>query len=657
MIFVYDYEQAPNLHVGVFLCIKTLRFYVFEISERKNDIVAYKRFLRQNKGQIGFNNINYDSWLTDEIFTLPDHISALEANKILYKKSKSLIQTRKDNYYPLIPQRDVFRVHHFDNKNKAVSLKQYMAFIGWNNVMDINFDPDKPVDISQIDDIIFYCKNDVLATKDLYDNTQVQLKLRRILSKEYGFDMMNFNDPKIGEQIILHEYCQKTGKDKEYVSGLRTFRDYIDFKTCLQPNIKFKSEEFSKVYNIYHAHRRYIKTDKKFEFSQKFHNGEFHYGLGGLHQACTGVYKSDDKYCVLDIDVSGMYPSIEIEYGFYPAHLGPMFKGVARDIKNRRMRSKRLRKDKSLTEDEREYHNAISDGFKLALNGALFGKTNDMYSFLYDPFVSYSTTITGQMCLSMLIEQLSVIPNIFFIQSNTDGISILIERKHLPDVYKICKKWEKQTMLELEYAEFKQLYIRDVSSFIAESTEVYDDYFSKLKTDNSFYIKAKGAYEIDKKVGAQWAYHKNNSSRIIPLAVKEYFFKGIPVEQTIKNHKNIDDFLIWVKLKKDDKGSRWWIEAMRFEGNNLKTIKLIDKVVRYYMSTEGYVLKKKNTGDREQFLHVHPTHKKFNRFYKQTLANKKPHDFPDNIDYSYYIHEAKKLINAIDPIVKQTTLF
>ena len=45
--------------------------------------------------------------------------------------------------------------------------------------------------------------------------------------------------------------------------------------------------------------------------------------LGGIHGCISpGVYKSDDKYIIVDADVASLYPSIAVINNLYPSHLG-----------------------------------------------------------------------------------------------------------------------------------------------------------------------------------------------------------------------------------------------------------------------------------------------------------------------------------------------
>lgn len=62
--------------------------------------------------------------------------------------------------------------------------------------------------------------------------------------------------------------------------------------------------------------------------------------------------------------------------------------------------------------------------------------------------------------LSMLAEKLLEIGEV--IQINTDGLTLKLKKKDETKYYEICKKWEKLTKLQLEYAYYQKMMIRDV---------------------------------------------------------------------------------------------------------------------------------------------------------------------------------------------------
>jgi len=141
---------------------------------------------------------------------------------------------------------------------------------------------------------------------------------------------------------------------------------------------------------------------------------------------------------------------------------------------------------------------------------------NDENSFLYDPESLLKITLNGQLSLSMLMEEIYLTVSVVFLQGNTDGFTIKCNRSDIPTIERLTKEWEEYTQLEMEFAEYSKMVIRDVNNYLA----VYDN--SK--------VKYKGAFEIDR------AWHKNHSMRIVPLALSEYYIKNKPVIDTINDH-------------------------------------------------------------------------------------------------------------------------
>ena len=177
----------------------------------------------------------------------------------------------------------------------------------------------------------------------------------------------------------------------------------------------------------------------------------------------------------------------------------------------------------------------------------------------------------------------------------------------------------------LEYSYYKMMAIRDVSTYIA----VYEN------GD----IKHKNAFEIDKEL------HKNPSMRIVPIALEKYFVEGIPVEETIKNHKDIFDFCLMTRCNK----------SFDLYYNHVKDGKIckskLSKTTRYFASKKGGTLFKKNLSSNSLTGVLIGQN--------VTLFNKK-YDLPIDeygIDYNFYIKECNKIIDAIEPREEQLSLF
>ncbi len=268
----------------------------------------------------------------------------------------------------------------------------------------------------------------------------------------------------------------------------------------------------------------------------------------------------------------------------------------------------------------------MADGYKLSAN-SVYGKSNDENSFLYDPQYTIKTTLNGQLMLSMLAEYLvDSIDDLTMLQINTDGLTVKIKKEDLPKYYNVCKKWEELTKLTLEYVEYSKMVIRDVNNYLAVST--------KGK------VKYKGAFEIDKEL------HKDNSFRVITIALSDYFIKGIPVEETIKNHTNIYDFCGRQKFKLDSYGETHSIKKVN--GSFITNIQKQQKNVRYYVSNGGETFIKRYNKGTSELIHVGYTVNIFNNYVEK--------EFKDyNINYSFYIKECYKIIDEIDS--KQLSLF
>jgi hypothetical protein len=225
------------------------------------------------------------------------------------------------------------------------------------------------------------------------------------------------------------------------------------------------------------------------------------------------------------------------------------------------------------------------------------------------------TTINGQLMLAMLAEYLvEHIKDITILQVNTDGITVRIDRRLVVMYTAICEAWEKETNLTLEYVDYNKMWIRDVNNYGALTT--------KGK------IKNKGAFEIDKD------YHKDNSFRIIPLALQEYFVNGTPIKDTILNHDNIYDFCGRQKFREGDYGTIHYLK----DGNIISEKQ--QKNVRYYISNKGASFIKNYKKGTTEVINVGYQVTIFNKYIKKEIKEY-------NLNYDFYIKEANKEINNI----------
>lgn len=134
--------------------------------------------------------------------------------------------------------------------------------------------------------------------------------------------------------------------------------------------------------------------------------------------------------------------------------------------------------------------------------------------------------------------------------------------------------------------------------------------------------------------------------RIVPIAVKEYFVNGKSIPETIKNHKDIYDFCMRLKINSTSKGVFTHFKDGTFE----ITADPLQRTTRYYIGTgkQSGVLKKIYSSGSESGVNVGFSAILFNNFEEKPMK-----DY--NINYNFYISEAYKLKNAVE--TGQLTLF
>jgi len=632
---VYDLETLAGLFSYTGLNTDTNKVTQFVLHKDKFELHELVTHLLTLKGQIGFNNLNFDYPIIHYILVNYRKWEDLvwESNweekiiSLIYQEAQRLISNQnKDDFYPAIPdkyvkikQLDLFKVWHYDNRARMTGLKALEIAMNYPNVMDMPIHH-STIDISleDIKSILEYNLNDVLATYEFYKRSEDKLNLRKQIFSKYNIDCINYPDTKIGEELVLKLYCEATNKNPNDVRKLRTYRSKLDFKDCIPSYIKYNSKQFNDLIK-YLQGISVSNLKNSFAYSVIYKGFKYDLGTGGIHGANnSGVYTPKDNELIKDSDVASLYPNLAIVNGLYPQHLGKQFFTVYKEgIVDERIRAKKAKEM------------SISDALKLSANG-IYGKSNSEYSFVYDPLYTIKTTLAGQLSLCMLGERLQdQIPNIKVIQINTDGITTLFDKSY-NDLYdSICTIWEQEIGLTLEHGYYSKFAMRDVNSYLAI-------------TDTGK-IKNKGAFEVDKMVGNERAYHKDNSFRIVPLAIQEYFLNNIPIKDTIINHNNIYDFCGRQKFGRESSdGEIHYLE----NGNYIKELQ--QKTVRYYVSKSN-----------KKFIKVYSkgTTEEINKGYEVEIFNKYiEKEFKDyKINYSFYIKEANKIIDILEP--KQLTIF
>lgn len=271
--WVYDLETYPNIFTFATIFANGKGKRVFEISDRKNEIEELLDFLLKVKSAnhrlVGFNNVGFDYPVIHYILE-----KAREAKKKgeqvkitpaeIYSKVCKLFEAAKFNKFGsavrqgdvIIPQVDLFKIHHFDNKAKMTSLKVLEFNMRSKNIEDLPFPVGMRLNNAQKDELIEYNHHDVYETLKFYHHSMDAIKLRSELTQQFGFDCTNYNDTKIGKELFVNRLeaakpgvCYRTEKQGQRMVRKiqQTKREKIDLGECILPYIKFDRPEFEAI--------------------------------------------------------------------------------------------------------------------------------------------------------------------------------------------------------------------------------------------------------------------------------------------------------------------------------------------------------------------------------------------------------------------------
>ena len=563
----YDIETYPNAFTIGLLHPVTRRKWLFEISNRRNDIQLFCLFLEVLKQQgcrmVGYNNIGFDYPVIHFIYK---NRNACITVTDIYDKAMSIINAPHHARFAhmvwesdwLVEQLDLYKIHHFDNMAKATSLKVLEFNMRMQSIEDLPFDVGIDLTSEQIDVLISYMWHDIDATDMFANRTVKQIAMREGLTKTFDKNMMNMSDVKIGEVILVTEMEKAGIKCFEYVDNKKkkrqTKRDSVDLGQVIFDYVNFERVEFQNIQNYLAAR---VITEFKGVFKgliATVDGVDYKFGTGGIHASVESqVVHTNNTHQLVDVDVASFYPNLAIKNKLFPAHLGEEFGDAYEGVYHTR---------KTYAKGTPE-----NGAFKLALNGA-YGGSNNEYSPFFDTQFTMAITINGQLLLCMLVEQMLKVPGLRMIQANTDGITYLCPHEYLDHTRSICRWWEQVTNLELEEALYSRMFIRDVNSYMAE----YE----------SGDLKRIGAYAhvtAEEDPGTrELPYHKDWSARIVAMAAEAALVRGEDIREFITSHGDTFDFFLRTKVPRSS--------TLEWGGEK------VSNIVRYYISTDGKPLEK-----------------------------------------------------------------
>jgi hypothetical protein len=571
---------------------------------------------------VGFNNVGFD-------YPVLHYILKNKQVRVgqIYQKAMGIIEAKEEDRFAhlikpsdvLLKQIDLFKIHHFDNRAKATSLKAIEFNMRSDTIEDLPFDVGINLTNEQKDTLIEYNKHDVLKTLDFYRESKGKIEFRENLTKKYNRDFMNHNDTKIGKDYFIMKLEEKDPNSCYKVVGGRrkmnqTRRSSIKLKECIFDYIKFERPEFNAILNWFKQQEiketkgvftdllesdlgevaqyaeMVVKKKKLFKQPTEKQIADFkkekpsawveevplksgktswyfmwrvaetlNVVINGLRIdfGVGGIHASLSSSIIRSDDV---YQLVDLDVSSYYPNMS-----ISNDLYPEHLGKGYSLIYKAMYEDRKRYAKGTDENatMKLALNGS-YGDTNNQYSPFYDPKYTMTITIGGQLSLCMLAEQLLKIKDLSIIQMNTDGLTVKVPRSEDELLSNTYKQWEKTVKLELERVDYSCMFIRDVNNYIG------------LYTNGK--VKAKGAYEYK-----DLEHHKNHSMLIVPMAAEHHLLGRGSVEDFIKGHSDKFDFMSRIKVPRSNK----LISVDQFGIENKE-----QNISRYYVSNNGVDLKK-----------------------------------------------------------------
>lgn len=692
-LYVADIETYPNCFTIALIRADCKYPNIFEVSDRRNEVervFAFLDYLHDNNlSMVGFNSINFDYPVLHELMKRRDMLpkTGKAIAQLVYRTAQKQIESFKGDGFGNTVKRedwwfnnvDLFKIHHFDNKARATSLKLLEFNMRKDNISDLPYPVGSMLRHHEIDVLKQYNMHDVMCTLDFLDHSIEQIDFREQLSLKYSRDFTNHNDTKIGKDYFVMRLEEAGIATRKQQGGrsvmVQSKRPYIDIRDCLFSYYDFSEPAFIAVmdwfknqritetkgvftdilekdlgdvakYAALTTKRKKLKekpTDKEIEDLKKdnplcwveeveLKAREPKKLGGGFKKAYWYCWKIADNLNVIingfqfDFGTGGIHGSVENKdikenetFMLLDADASSMYPNLA--ISNRVYPEHLTEKFCDIYQDVYEQRKSFKKGsaenamMKLALNG-VYGDSNNQYSVFYDPKYTMSITVNGQLSLCLLAEKLMRVKGLKIIQVNTDGITVALPRVKEKQYLEICHAWEQQVGLQLEYSYYSRMIVRDVNNYIA----VY--------TDGK--VKRKGAYQYE---GLGW--HQNQGGLVVQKAAEACMIHGTDIEQFVKSHTDNYDFMLRVKVPRS---SRLVLEYSTHEEEQ-------QNVCRYFVATDGGKLVKimppLEEGGEDRRLSIDA------EWNVLTCNDIKEFD-RSKINYDYYVSEAKKLLVDIE---------
>lgn len=463
---------------------------VFKNAEKEVVAIYHNDFeglldLIKGKTLVGFNNYFYDDYIISKMINQWSPYQLKELNDRIISGERQKASSLNS---------EIFSLDCFQQADVSMpSLKKIEANMGANIFESlIDFTIDRKLTEDELEDTIKYCSYDVDKTIDVFN-------LRRKSYFEPKLSIVQMLEPSLQVKAVR---WNTTTISAHLVTGGRPIQQWSDIRLG-EYNQEGEYDAFNlvpeEVKNFWKAN--YTKDKGKLTIQDFGCNIEF--GFGGLHG--VPISNQIEYRNVKLLDVASLYPNIIIKLDALGSRTG-----IYKDLVSKRLSIKHS--DKTL-----------SSALKLVIN-SIYGLLRSDYSLLKNKHGAISVCIYGQIILYDLCKRLSTTCQI--ININTDGVGFVTDSD---DYKKVWEEWQDDYGFTLELDEYQKFIQKDVNNYIAVNSEGY--------------VTSKGG-DVGRYTGGN--VFKNNSTRIVDIAVGEYLLNGTEVLDTIL--ENLDKPVLFQKV-------------------------------------------------------------------------------------------------------------
>lgn len=401
------------------------------------------------------------------------------------------------------------------------SLKEIEANLRLNiTETTIPFDLPSKWTKKEYEEVLYYCRHDVMALKPLFNSRYGYFKTKFdicILSNIDPLYNTGLTNAKLCAKFLRASYVKRYD-EREYIVPSNISTELIDKKI-----INF----FARIKD------KNVTDDDLFtsKLDYDFHGMPSVFAWGGAHGAESNfIYNHDEEsdYVVINEDFASLYPHLLAL---------PMYNFISRNIQDKNAYYDTLKHRLELKKQGKKEEQLP---LKLILN-TTYGCENNKYNDLYDPRGARGTCITGQLLISELTERIYAIGDVKLIQLNTDGLMVKLPNDKLNEYYKVSDEFSKKCGIGLEYDKVYKIVQRDVNNYCM----LYgDENHKKIKAKGGCFsalpdINIKDDGTLDVNVVNDF---KANSLSIVAEAILKRLLFDIPVEKTINDCDDIFRF-------------------------------------------------------------------------------------------------------------------